>query len=266
MDQKSLESSLQGLGLSKIVYFDSAGSTNDIVADWARAGEEGLCLAVADEQRKGRGRSGRRWITPPGSALAFSLLLPEISLSSSGHLGRVAGLASLAVCHALEKHYSLSPKIKWPNDVLLDGRKFCGVLPEAHWSGESLQALILGIGINIAPTSVPQKKYLNFPATCLEDSLGKPVKRLRVLRQVLKELSALIDRLQSDAFAQAWESRLAFLGQDVLLSDRVGNSFQGRLLGLNPEGQLRLRLADNQTRLFQSGEIRLRPVIDRQDK
>ena len=266
MDQKSLETSLKGLGLSKIAYFERVGSTNDIVADWARAGAEGLCLAVANEQRKGRGRAGRRWITPPGSALAFSLFLPGTSLSSSGHLGRAAGLASLAVCQALEKRYSLSPRIKWPNDVLLDGRKFCGVLAEAHWSGESLHALILGIGINIAPSSVPQEKDLNFPATCLEEALGKPVKRLLVLSQVLEELLVLIGRLQGDAFVQAWESRLAFLEQDVFLTDGLGNSIQGRLLGLNPEGQLRLRLADNQTRLFQSGEIQLRPIIDIGDK
>jgi BirA family biotin operon repressor/biotin-[acetyl-CoA-carboxylase] ligase len=265
MDQKSLERRLAGLGIDRIAYFDQVGSSNDVVADWTREGFEGLGVAVADEQTKGRGRSGRKWFTPPGAALAFSLLVPKHNLANLGRSGRSAGLPALAVCQALEALYSLAPQIKWPNDVLLGGKKLCGALAEAHWSGEELQALIFGIGINIAPTSVPPAADLNFPATSLQDQLRKPVDRIEVLTAVIERLVALIAHFQATELIQGWESRLAFIGQDVRLKDGSGNTSEGRLLGLDEDGSLKLKLSSNKVIVSQAGEIQLRP-LNKNDK
>jgi len=262
MDQKSLEDSLAGLPLARISYFDSVGSTNDIVGGWAKKGQKGISLAVADEQTSGRGRAGRQWFTPAGSALAFSLLMPMEHLGDLGKLASTAGLPSLAVCQALENAYKLSPQIKWPNDVLLNGRKLCGVLAEAHWSGDRLQTLIYGIGINIAPLSVPREEELNFPATSLEDELGRPVKRVELLRSILERLFLLQEKGSSSKFIRAWQSRLAFKDEAVRIKDDSENITEGIVLGLDREGSLRLKTMSNETKVFQAGEIQLRPIID----
>ena len=127
MDLGTLQSCLSGLPLGQIAYFDVLDSTNEYALNWANGGEEHLSLVVADEQTAGRGRSGRTWFTPPGAALAFSLVLkPE--LLGAGLITRLTGLGALAVCQVLRDVYGLGSKIKWPNDVLGDGRKLAGVL------------------------------------------------------------------------------------------------------------------------------------------
>jgi BirA family biotin operon repressor/biotin-[acetyl-CoA-carboxylase] ligase len=256
MDNRSLHIALNGLPLSKIAYYESIGSTNDVAADWARRGLEGLALAVADEQTRGRGRSGRRWFTPPGSALAFSLLL-QSRIPASRATGRITGLGALAVCEALEELFSLSPQIKWPNDVLVEGKKICGVLAETHWSGDRLAAMILGIGINIAASSVPPPPALNFPAACLEKFTNTTVNRMELLRKVLESILDWKENIGQSDFIAAWESRLAYRGQVVTVEVNPGEHSEAELLGLAEDGQLKLLLPSGATRVYAAGEIRL---------
>lgn len=261
MRQAEFEAAVKGLALEKSAFFASIGSTNDVVAEWARAGAKGLCLAAADEQTRGRGRAGRRWFTPAGSALAFSLLLELAPSFDQSFLGRVSGLGALAVCEALEGLYQFKPLIKWPNDVLIDGKKVCGVLPEAHWSGERLQALILGIGINVASDSVPPPEKLNFPATSLEEALGKAVDTAALLRGVLQKLIALKGDLNQPDFLAAWQDRLAYRGEQVTVDAGDGPALNAELVGLAGDGGLRLRMPGGETRVFQAGEIQVRPSV-----
>ena len=263
MDQAQLEQAVAGLPLAEIRYFESVGSTNDVAAEWARQGKDGICLAVADEQTRGRGRSGRRWFTPPDAALAFSLLLDASPKTGPG-LGRITGLGALAVCEALEALYALSPQIKWPNDILLGGKKVCGILAEAHWSGERLGALVLGIGINVAASSVPPQAGLNFQAVCLEDFTGKEVRRLDLLKAVIEHLLIWKQRLEHPGFTAAWESRLAYRGQTVQVETGPGKRIEAELLGLAEDGQLKLRLPNGAAQVFAAGEIRISPRIDSQ--
>jgi BirA family biotin operon repressor/biotin-[acetyl-CoA-carboxylase] ligase len=261
MQQDEFEKAIAGLPLEKSAFFASVGSTNDVVAEWARGGARGLCIAAADEQTRGRGRGGRRWFTPAGSALAFSLLLDLAAGFDPATLGRVSGLGALAVCEALEDLYRLNPQIKWPNDVLLAGKKVCGVLPEAHWSGERLQALILGIGINVASNSAPPQETLNFPATCIENVLGKEVSAADLLRAVLQRLLARKDSLNTPPFLTAWQTRLAYIGEQVAIEGGDGQSLEAELVGLTGDGGLKLKLPNQEVRVFQAGEIQVRPVV-----
>lgn len=259
MDQAQLEKTLEDLPLVKFAYFKSVGSTNDIAAEWARQGMHGLSLVVADEQTRGRGRSGRQWFTPPDSALAFSLLLdgdPKVP----EQLGRATGLGALAVCEALETLYKLSPQIKWPNDVLVEGKKVCGVLAEALWSGKRLGALVLGIGINIAASSVPPQAALNFPAACLQDFASQDVRRPALLRAILEHILSWRARMSHPDFIAAWGDRLAYRGQAVHVEINPGHHVEAELLGLAEDGQLKLRLPSGATRVFAVGEIRLPPL------
>jgi BirA family transcriptional regulator, biotin operon repressor / biotin---[acetyl-CoA-carboxylase] ligase len=261
MDQNTLEKLLADLPLGSLRYFPTIGSTNDLAARWAEAGAADLSLVVADEQTAGRGRMQRRWLTPAGSALAFTLVLRQDKEELLSHLAQVTALGALAVCDTLNA--ALPPvtpaQVKWPNDVLASRRKLAGVLAEAHWRGDQLVALILGIGINVAPDSVPSAELLDFPATCVETELETSVERWELLHAVLKNLLEWRKHLNAEGFMQAWERRLAFRGEWVSLLAEGQAPLEGQVLGLNADGSLRLRLRSGEVRGFQFGEIRLRP-------
>lgn len=261
MDQASLEEVFAGLPLGPVRYYERTGSTNDEAARWVENGAPDLALVVADEQTAGRGRLGRSWYTPPGSALAFTLVMKN---APQEEILPYTALGALAVSAALDKHYALKPQIKWPNDVLVSGRKLAGVLVEAFWRGEQLQALILGIGINVATESVPTEANLQFPATSVESSLGRPVDRWTLLKQALQALLDWRPLVGNPEFIQAWEDRLAFRGEWVQMSEAVSETTRpiemGQVDGLNSDGSLRLMTSDGKVHTIRSGDIRLRPV------
>jgi len=272
MDQNSLESALSGLPLGGIRYFPSTGSTNDEAARWSLEGCPNLSLVVADEQTAGRGRQGRTWITPAGSALAFSLVfLPPFDFESL-MLGRFTALGAVAVREALLADYGFNAQIKWPNDVLMNNRKVCGVLAEAQWAGNNLMGVVLGVGINVLSESVSEPvlpaESLNFPATSVETALGKRVDRLSFLRSVLTYLLEWHPRLASPEFLQNWDDALAFRGEwvQILPGDSIGQAGEpvlqeGQILGLTPEGNLMLRSRTGETLTVRAGEIRLRKAL-----
>ncbi len=265
MQQESIQTHLNDLPLGPIRYFDKVGSTNDIAAGWAKQEAPHLALVVADEQTAGRGRGQRKWFTPPESALAFSLILhPQVE-----QVTRVAGLGALGVCQALRQHYQLPAEIKWPNDVLVRGGKVAGILAESSWVGNRLSALILGIGVNVTASAVPPGDWFGhddhpFAATSLESELGETIPRLDVLHDVLDTILTWLPVLDSDEFLQAWENALAFRDQRVwiLPGDEAGRaeSLQGRLIGLNTDGSLRLEAPTGEEIVVRTGDVHLRQV------
>src|SRR5690242_7641436 len=136
MNQNELKRTLSKLPLGDVKYFDSIGSTNNEALAWATGGAPDLSMVIADEQTAGRGRLDRKWFTPKGSALAFTLILHPTT-EEKPHLSRIVGLAALAVAQSLRTR-GLNAQIKWPNDVLIEGRKVCGILVESVWSGEDV--------------------------------------------------------------------------------------------------------------------------------
>jgi BirA family biotin operon repressor/biotin-[acetyl-CoA-carboxylase] ligase len=261
MDLNSLQSCLSRLPLGQIAYFDEIDSTNEYALSWAEAGARHLSLVVADEHNAGRGRSGRTWFTPPGAALAFSLVLNQEELGFN-QITRITGLGALGVCQVLKKIYGLGSQIKWPNDVLVGGSKLAGVLAEANWGGDELQSMVLGIGINVAQESVLPKSELNFPATSVETALGRPVDRWEMLKELLEAIIGWLPYLDQTEFLQAWEENLAYQKEWVQLISEYSKPVKGRLLGLESDGSLRLELPGGETRFFQVGEVHLR-VVDR---
>src|SRR5215216_2280329 len=166
MNQNELKQALAKLPLGKVRYFDSIGSTNNEALAWATSGANDLSLVIADEQTAGRGRLDRKWFTPKGAALALSLILRPTA-EEKPHLSRITGLAALALTDTL-RTYGLISQIKWPNDVLLNGRKVAGILVESVWSGETVDCLVIGVGVNVLQGAVPDPRLLRFPATSLE--------------------------------------------------------------------------------------------------
>ena len=262
MDLRALQQALADLPVGPLRYFAQTGSTNTDAALWAEAGAPDLALVVADEQTAGRGRLGRRWLTPPGAALAFSLVLrPGAGELAPAHL---TALGALAVCDALLEHYHLATQIKWPNDVLSERRKLGGILVEVSWQGESHKTAILGIGVNVTQASVPDEADVTFPATCVEACSGRPVDRLELLYAILRQLLDWRPRLGSEVFLNAWEERLAFRNEWVRVLPGSGGVLQpefpeGQIQCLEADGALRLRNRAGQALTLHAGEVSLRP-------
>jgi BirA family biotin operon repressor/biotin-[acetyl-CoA-carboxylase] ligase len=259
MDLHALQSLLSDLPLDSVAYFKVLDSTNAQAERWVENGAQHLSLVVADEQTAGRGRSGRAWFTPCGAALAFSLILRPEQIGSTS-LPRLTGLGALAVCEVLNREYDLQAQIKWPNDVLVGGRKLTGVLVEADWQGEDIRSAVLGIGINVAPDSVPPESEVVFPATCVETALGSPIDRWTLMEEVLRVLLSRLPDIHQDEFLQAWEGNLAYQREWVQLLREGSEPVIGRLLGLKSDGSLRLALPNGEEKFFQAGEIHLRKV------
>jgi BirA family biotin operon repressor/biotin-[acetyl-CoA-carboxylase] ligase len=257
MNEDSLRSALAHLNLPAIHYLETVGSTNDYARQLAESGAPDGALVVADEQTRGRGRLERRWLTPAGSALAFSLVLRP-SAAEIGRLGLLAPLCGVAVCDALRQEYGLPAEVKWPNDVLLKRRKACGVLVEAAWLGSELQAVIAGIGVNVSPASIPPDSEVLFPATCVEEAVGHPVERERLLATILAAFASWRRKMDNPAFLQTWESWLAFKGEQVTVESASG-VLSGKVLGVAADGSLRLD-SGGAERMVSVGDVRLRPM------
>lgn len=258
MNQNELKKSLSRLSLGDVKYFESIGSTNDEALAWAANDAPDLSLVLADEQTAGRGRLDRKWFTPKGTALAFSIILSPAT-EERPHLSRIVGLAALAVSESL-RVLGLAPQIKWPNDVLLRGRKVCGILVESVWSGEDVECVVIGIGVNVSRGSVPPTEAVQLPATSLEEELGEAPERTEILRSILSALIELRPRLGTDEFMIQWESLLAFQGEMVQVESENAPPVTGQVSGLEPDGSLRLRNEHGEFVTVRFGDVRLRPL------
>jgi BirA family biotin operon repressor/biotin-[acetyl-CoA-carboxylase] ligase len=259
MNEISLTKKFSKLNIGGLRYFDSIGSTNDEALAWATAGASDFSLVIADEQTRGRGRLDRKWFTPKGSGLAFSLILrPSADLHP--YLSQTVGLAALSIAESCSE-LGLAPLIKWPNDILLNGKKAAGILIETVWSGDEVDSLVIGMGINVYKASVPPAELLQFPATSIEDELGKtPPARLareEILFNILNAFLRWRERIGTDGLLRTWEEMLAFRGEEVQVSGEV--PITGKLLGLESDGSLRLRDANDKFVIVRYGDVSLRP-------
>ncbi len=251
----SLQSRLSDLPVSDIRYFDVTGSTNDDALKWIDKGATDGSLIVADEQTAGRGRLQRKWVTRKGSALAFSLIFRT---QETTYLPLYAPLGALGVSMALEELTDSHPEIKWPNDVLIHGKKVCGILTEATWQGSQLAGLVLGIGINIASTAVRLEDDFLFPADSLQNSLGKQIDRTDLLVAVLRLIFLWREKLGSDDFIEEWNRRLAFRGEQVQINRPGQETLSGVLLKIAQDGLLWIRRDDGEELPVLAGDISLR--------
>ena len=220
-------------------FYPQIDSSNNRALEWLAAGAPSGSLVIADEQTRGRGRMGRVWTAPPDTALMFSYLLH----TTSDALTFVGMMGALAVCEAVDA-LGVHAGIKWPNDVQIDGRKLCGVLPEAAWQGERLIGVVLGIGVNVRIDFAETPFAVT--AISLQDKIGE-VDRVDLLLCVLARLDHWSARLASDDLFEAWRARLVMLGRQVSVGDVTGVAEavdrQGGLLIRDDAGMLRRVIA-----------------------
>ena len=234
----------------RITYLATTASTMDVARDEAVADAPPGAVIIAEEQTAGRGRFGRRWVSPAGKNLYLTLILRP----DAGRLRSLSMVVPLAVCRAVEAVTPLRPVIKWPNDVLVNGRKLAGVLIEGESSGADLLYALAGVGLNVNdPIDDPEIAGI---ATSLSRELGEETPRETVLAALLNEMESAYGGSPDDLYA-GWRSRIATLGQSVRLTFR-DEVYEGTAEDVDDEGSLILRLADGTSRTFEAGEVTLR--------
>src|SRR5215213_4626616 len=192
------------LRFGDVRWVEETDSTNTRLLEEARAGAPEGRVLVADHQTAGRGRLGRRWEAPPGSSLLVSVLLrPAVPLGRAHLLTMAPGLAASDAC---EEVAGLRPGLKWPNDLVVDDAKLAGLLAESVVEGNALQALVVGMGLNV--TAAPAEG-----ATALAEHADRPVERLALLDAWLTRLDARLDGL--DEVLADYRPRCATLGRQV---------------------------------------------------
>ena len=234
----------------RVLYEPTVSSTNDLAREAARRGWPERSVFVADYQTAGRGRHGRSWTVPPRTGLLSSILLRRADAPPQA----CTMLASVAACQAIERLLALEPAIKWPNDVMLDGRKVAGTLAEATDDGVS-RAVIVGIGINV---NVDEEALADLPnATSLLLEAGRPVHRgelLVLLLEAMQPWLALGAREMAAGLWPEWQRRLWGQAQAVRVRDR-DEELEAVILGGEPDGALRVRAGDGVERRILAGEI-----------
>src|SRR5487761_1940760 len=250
LDTERLRRDLAGLRLGQpLIYLPEIGSTNTYAADPARTGAIEGTLVITDHQTAGRGRVGRVWKALPGQQLALSLILKP---SFPPHFLVMA--SALAVAQAVEAVTAALPDIKWPNDVLLDGRKVSGILIE---TSEGVAMLGMGVNVNGALDSDPE---LATRATTLAAALGHPVSREALAAAILQRLDARYhDLLTGGATARrnlraAWRERLVTLGRRVTIRQREV-TLVGLAEDVSDDGALLLRLDDGSLTTILWGDV-----------
>jgi len=232
-------------------FYESVDSSNDLAVEWLKSGAPTGSVIIADEQRKGRGRFGRTWYTPPGVALAISVITHPDAQAAN----RMSMLGAVAVAELCDAVGVGNAGIKWPNDVLVNGKKVCGVLPEAVWEEGKLQGVVLGMGVNIR---VPFDDELSQIAANIETEAGRRVNRSELVGILLERVDYWLARLNTDEFLSTWENRLITLGQAVTATAQDGQQIEGMAESVDRDGALLIRMEDAQLERVVAGEVTLR--------
>ncbi|PTX59935.1 BirA family biotin operon repressor/biotin-[acetyl-CoA-carboxylase] ligase [Melghirimyces profundicolus] len=234
----------------RILYRQSLPSTQPLAHDWARQGAEEGALIITEEQTQGRGRMGRVWHSPPHSGIWMSLILrPPVPLAQAPQLTL---LASVGLTRALRRETGLDIQIKWPNDLLIGRKKFCGILTETRGEQDRVQYVVLGTGINVNVSGTHWPDELKDTATSLMIEGKRSYRRADLIAAILKELEELYDGYLSHGFEPIrilWEEYAGMLGRNVRTLTPRG-PVEGTAVGLDGSGALLLRQGEEVIPVF----------------
>lgn len=236
----------------KLFVFESIDSTNACAKTLAETGTPEGTVVITDNQTAGRGRLGRTWVSEPGANLLFSIVLrPTLQKESAGLL---TFYSAVFIARAVEKVSNLAVECKWPNDILMHGKKCCGILLENSFQQDRLDFSIVGIGINVNQSSFQDD--LNDRATSLFKECGKEFDRIAVLRILLQEADSLLPSIQkghAGKIMEEWNAHCTMFGRPVTISH--GESLiSGTALHLDAEGGLVIKTSAGQS-TFYAGDV-----------
>jgi BirA family biotin operon repressor/biotin-[acetyl-CoA-carboxylase] ligase len=255
-DLEHLQSLLTTESLGRRVFYEaSTPTTMDIARREALAGAPEGVIALAEEQTAGRGRMARTWISPPGVNIYGTLVLRP----SLDELRYLSVIAPLAVCLAIEETTNLLPRIKWPNDVMINGKKVSGTLIESEVADGKVLFALVGPGINVN-LDISAHEEIRDIATSLRSELGRDVPREGVLAAMLNHFEPLLlAHRRREIVSMDWKQRLETLGQHVRVSGPDGSLLeQGVAVDADSDGSLILRRDDGSHVRVEAGEVTLR--------
>jgi len=237
-----------------IVHYFRADSTNSVALNMAAKGAEHGTVVLAEEQTAGRGRLGRAWYSEKSSGIYVSVILrPPLAPSAASVLTLLAGVAAHEAISAVT---GLPVDIRWPNDLLVNGKKVCGILTEMNAELDRLHAVVLGFGINVNHAAMPEE--LKSIATSLRIEVGKACSRAQTLVALLRELERKYHLLLDEggaAIVRRWSSASSFAeGKRIRVLTHTGE-FQATTAGLDPSGALHVRRDNGRVELLVAGEI-----------
>lgn len=251
----------------KIYYRDQVSSTNEWAIELAHAGAEEGTLVVTEQQTGGRGRRGRPWFSPPRMGVWMSIVLrPQLPPSSAPQLTLVA---AVALFRALSTLTGKRAGIKWPNDILLEEKKCCGILTEMHADHDRIHHIVIGIGINVNQQAEDFPAELRETAVSLRMVKGEPLRRAPVIQQVLADFEPLYEEYVREggfaALREAWKEGSITLGKEVRAITPRGEII-GQAMDIDEEGALIVQKTDGTLERIHSAEILFSSGTGEEDK
>ena len=232
--------------------------TDSTMVDARRLAEQGCAhgaVAVADEQTAGRGTKGRSWVSPAGRNIHATLVVRP----DAEQMKRLSIVTPVATAEAVERTTGLAPRIKWPNDVEIEGRKLAGILIEGEWRADGPVWALVGIGVNVNFDPAPHAAQIERPATSLMLELGREASREAVLAALLNAFEEAYDNAASEQVFEAWRGRLDTLGREVAIIGPDGQRLvEGRAEDATREGALIVRDGAGAAHTVMAGEVSLR--------
>lgn len=243
----------------EIVYCPVIDSTNNKAKRMAEEGASHGTLVIADEQTGGRGRRGRSWKTPPGSAIAMTLILrPPLPPERASMITLVMGMAVASACREL---LGIPESIKWPNDVVIDGKKICGILTEMSAEMDDIHYLVIGVGINVNIEEFPEE--IRGVATSLSLKAGHSVNRASVICGCMKYFEryyeTFLETGDLSGLKDAYNRMLVNMDTEVRVLE-PGNEYCGISRGINEKGELLVEREDHTVEAVYAGEVSVRGV------
>jgi BirA family biotin operon repressor/biotin-[acetyl-CoA-carboxylase] ligase len=215
---------------NRICHFQELDSTMDKAKSLAKNDAQHLSVVIAENQTKGRGRLNRQWFSSNGG-LWFTLILKPTTPVPLAYIYNFA--ASLSLCRSLKKLFDVDVSVKWPNDLLLDGKKIVGLLSEMSTYGDMLEFLNIGIGINV--NNHPQKYEPK--SISLKDVLNKTVSRKKILETFLDDFSKLIQNIDCKTIIEQWKEQTSTISSQVRI-ETTGNYYDGYAVDVDETGAL----------------------------
>jgi BirA family biotin operon repressor/biotin-[acetyl-CoA-carboxylase] ligase len=241
----------------ELIYRVRTTSTMDDARDAADRGLPDGTVIVAEEQTAGRGRKrDRRWVSPPGQNLYFTILLrPDLERAR-----RMSIVMPVAIANAVEQLLGVYPRIKWPNDLRLRGRKFVGILTEAEWKAGVPEYVLSAAGVNVNFDPGNHSADIEQAATSLALERGRPLDREAVLSSILNAFERAYEGALSDALFEGWRSRSETLGRQVTVTQDNGRTLDGIAEDLDADGALLVRTPDGTLHPLHAGEVSVRAL------
>ena len=243
----------------EVLYFDTIDSTNIKAQELAEKGYQSGTLVVADKQESGKGRRGRSWVSPSGTGIFMTLMIkPDINPNNASMLTLVA---ALAVAKAITSVTGEEALIKWPNDIVINGKKVCGILTEMNAQFDYINHIVVGIGINVHNESFPEE-ISQMASSLMIEAGGKRFHRAQIIAETMAYFEQYYDTFLKtqdiSALVREYDKLLVNRNKSVRVLDPK-EPFDGKAMGITPKGELIVDTWESR-KLVSSGEVSVRGI------